>query len=141
MPGKNGREMASEEIRAEVTRILDEHGRAAERLDVPAAAEMFAEDARMMLPGMSTIVGREKIAELMAEAWQAVKPGRILFTTEEVYGVGDMAVTVGSYHFTLHPKDLDPTEDEGRFMLLWARDDAGVWRVVRDVTNSSLPTD
>ena len=140
MPSKSGRPMASEEVRVEVTRVLDEHGRAAERLDVPAAAEMFAEDARMMLPGMATIEGRERIAELMAEAWQAVKPVRIQFSTEEVYGLGEMAVTVGSYHFVLHPADAEPTEDKGRFMLLWAQDEGGAWRVVRDVTNSSIPS-
>ena len=93
-----------------------------------------------MLPGTPTIVGRANIAKLMEEAWKTVKPKRVRFSTDEVFGVGNMAVTVGTYRFTLQPADGEEVEDEGRFMLLWSLDGEGVWRVARDVTNSSLPT-
>ena len=31
-------------------------------------------------------------------------------------------------------------EDTGRLMLLWKKDDGGVWRVYRDLTNSLQAT-
>jgi uncharacterized protein (TIGR02246 family) len=126
------------ELRQILTEALNEHGRAAEAQDVEAAAILFAEDARVMLPGIPDVHGRDSVASLMATAWPAATPRQVHFNTEEVYPAGDMAVSVGTYEFVIEPTGQAPVRDIGRFMLLWARDTDGQWRVFRDLTNSEL---
>ena len=133
-----GRNVDDAQVRAAVTQALDEHGQAAEQLDVTAAASMFTEDARIMLPTLPDVLGRDSIAAFMTRAWATVRPRRVRFITEEVHVFGDMAVSVGTYDFMLEPQDQPPVEDQGRFMLLWTHQGDGSWRVYRDITNSSV---
>ena len=133
-----GRSVDDPQVRAAVTQALDEHGRAAERLDVPAAASVFTEDARIMLPTLPDMLGRDSITAFMTRTWLTVRPRRVQFTTEEVHAFGDMALSVGTYDFMLEPQGQPPVEDHGRFMLLWMHQSDGSWRIYRDITNSSV---
>ena len=60
----------------------------------------------------------------------------VLLDTLEVFGDERRAAEVGRY--TLIGSDGAPF-DEGKYIVLWRRDDNGEWRLDRDIWNTNRP--
>lgn len=97
-------------------------------------AELYTTDGTVLPPNMETIKGRELIAGL----WQAVynmgiKSVRI--ESVEVENCGHLALEVGL--FELYGSDWQLL-DKGKYLVIWKQEN-GIWKLHRDIFNSSLP--
>lgn len=97
----------------------------------------YTEDAKVLMPGMPAIEGRDAIKKAFAamgtvqdEKWnRAILEGR-----------GDLAYESGSYLLTvLPPGETAPLTDKGKFITLWKKQADGTWKATRDIWNSDLP--
>lgn len=118
-------------IRATIDKAL---GTFNETGDMIAYTEIYyAEDATMHSPNAEPIKGRKAIQEFGASFPRMTND----YTVKEVYGQGDMAYVVGTYHLIFE----DPTipEDRGKYIEIWRRQKDGSWKITHDIFNTSLP--
>ena len=100
--------------------------------DYAAVSMLYTEDARFMPPNQPTVSGRAAI-----QAWMEALPPVTQFslTTDQISGQGDMAYTIGRYVMQLEGLPLD----SGKYIEVRQRGADGVWRMMADIFNSSLP--
>lgn len=125
---------------AERIRALDAAWKeAAARRDLDAMMEIYAPDARELLPGMPPIVGRPAIRGFYAELIETYPRFEHEFEAGEILvaASGDLAVVRGTYRFT--PDARRPQEAQsGKFVGVWRRRD-GAWRLLINISNSDQP--
>jgi ketosteroid isomerase-like protein len=51
---------------------------------------------------------------------------------------GDTIHEIGSYTLKIHPKGQNPSEDKGKYIVIWKHTASG-WKLHRDIWNSNLP--
>ena len=138
---KGGADSAS--VRALIERTLHAHGDAVMRGDPIAAAEVFAEDVRWMLPDLADMNGIGAVSAFIARAFASGRPPRdVWHTTEELHVFGDVAVELGSVRSKVESQpggDLVPFNQ--RYMLMWKRQEDGTWRIFRDISNNCPPAE
>ena len=105
--------------------------------DAEGAAEVFAEDGKMLAPGAPPAVGRAAIREAIRgfqqmSATLAVAPTDVLVE-------GDVAIETGTWSVKLHPPGGPVIEDHGNDVRVWRRGSNGVWRLYVDTWNSEHP--
>ncbi len=111
--------------------------------DIARWVEVFAADALAYHDGPPPLKGREAIrafGELVARNF-AVR--RFDLVVDELRIHGDWALTAGRYDADFEPRSADAYAGargprQGKFLLLWERQ-AGVWRVIADMGNSTDP--
>lgn len=64
--------------------------------DVEAAVDAYTADARILLPGLPPVRGRDAISALFSTSL-AEGPSRISFSTDALWDCGDIVVDVGTY--------------------------------------------
>lgn len=102
--------------------------------DATAMPALYTKDAQILPPNGELVSGEEEITVF----WRSfvklgIRDARPV--TLEVIPMGDLAVEVGTY--SLHGED-DTLLDRGKIMVVWKQKD-GVWKMHRDMWNSSLP--
>ena len=109
---------------------------AARNLD--AIASVYADDAVLMMPHAPHAYGHAEIGAGWAKLLETpgvsltFRPAKI-----DVAESGDMASDIGTYTFAMS----GPTgriEDRGKYLVVWKKVN-GVWKVLADMFNSSLP--
>ena len=112
--------------------LADRWAQAYNRHDGPALAELYTDDARLMLHGSPTIVGRQPIEEYWVSDFEAGDPLTLMTVTDAVTG-SDMILVHGNYRV------VDRADGRqagfGRFAHLWTRDGARSWKLDRDLWN------
>jgi uncharacterized protein (TIGR02246 family) len=104
------------------------------RGDAAALAAMYTERGQLFPPNEKIVEGRAAIEKF----WKAAMDSGIKtveLKTNEVEGLGESAVEVGSY--MLYGKD-GAAMDRGKYLMLWKRVD-GTWKFHRDCWNSNQP--
>ena len=105
------------------------------------AASFLADDATMMPPHESVIVGKDAIAQWMAQtlsnpgfsiSWQA--------TAVDVAASGDFAYSTGTNQVQIQMPDGSTITDTGKGLTIWKKQADGSWKVVVDIFNSDTPT-
>ncbi len=107
------------------------------RGDAAAAAASYTEEARVLPPNGPMIVGREAIQNF----WQDVIDAGISdlqFTTLEVGVARDLAYEIGEYALTIQPEEGEAIMDQGKYVVVWKREN-GEWKLDVDIWNSSMP--
>lgn len=100
------------------------------RQDRAALESLYTENARLMLNGAPTIVGRAKIGAFWAQDFLAGNPLTLLDVTHALHGV-DMMLVHGNYQVV---NRVDGSRvGSGRFAHLWTRGPNGQWRLDRDL--------
>lgn len=102
--------------------------------DAETVASLYTEGARLLPPNSDFVSGTAAIQGF----WQSVMGmgvARVKLDVVEAESTGDTAWEVGRY--TLYSAAGD-TIDEGKYIVIWKRTDAG-WRLHRDIWNSSRP--
>ena len=100
----------------------------------------FAEDARVLAPGMPMAEGWEASRAVFAELEDL--PGYSLEYSPqiaEVSGAADLGYTIGTYHMTLPDSDGNISEVDGKYLTIWKRQPDGSWKVAVDMFNSNGP--
>lgn len=115
------------EIEAAVQRFVA----VANRNDVEAFAELYTDDALIMMPGMPAVTGRHG-AMLFAERIRSRQPARLVLVTLEVQGAGDVAWERGASEWILPDGEV---ADRGKYIVVWKRTAEG-WRLHRDIMNA-----
>lgn len=100
--------------------------------DAAAMTGLYAKDAALMPPGGEPVKGHDAITEVWGGMTSEGVTGKL--KAVEVYGMGDMAVEVGTY--TLNSADGSHL-DHGKYMVLYKKVD-GEWYLYRDMWNSSM---
>lgn len=104
-----------------------------------AWARWFAEDGRMVQPGVGMVEGRDDIEDLMGAlddpafsmAWEP--------DHAEVAASGDLGWTTGTYVARRAEPGAEGTRQTGRYVSIWRKDADGRWKVVMDLGNPTEP--
>jgi uncharacterized protein (TIGR02246 family) len=105
--------------------------------NVDAVVAMYTADASVLAPGNPVATGTDAIKRMMTGMMAAMKVnGRL--TQTKVTGAGDLAYVVGSYHFSMTPKDTTqaagPAED-GKYVEVYERQADKSWKIAADIWN------
>lgn len=109
--------------------------------EIDSVAAYFAEDAWQMPPNHEPLVGREAVRSFWS---QAVGIGAWTFDldAQDVVVSGPIAVERGSFSLAFEAGSgsrIPSFQDRGNYLVLWRREDDGVWRIVWDAPVSSVP--
>jgi uncharacterized protein (TIGR02246 family) len=105
------------------------------RGDADAVANLYAEDAVLMAPGVPPITGRAAIRNYLVDDIAGSRQAGIRINSGEVTGVGvsgDVAWMTGTFTVT---DTAGATIDTGKYLSLYGRTDSG-WALIRDIWNS-----
>ncbi len=99
--------------------------------------DFYAEDARLMPPNQPVLQGKAAIRGL----WSAFLPAIVEMTldTTHVDASGDLAYGVGQYTMKLTPPGGQPSEDRGKYTVVYRRQPDRSWRAVVDMFSSNGP--
>lgn len=98
--------------------------------DQARLAALYTQDARLMMHGAPTIVGKSAIGAYWAEDFEESNPLTLLTVTHAVDGL-DMVLVHGNYEVV--NRDDGSKVGLGRFAHIWIRDADGEWRLDRDL--------
>jgi ketosteroid isomerase-like protein len=100
--------------------------------------DFYAEDAQLLPPHQDPVVGQPAIEQ----AFETLIAGGLrdlILQTNKVEASGDLAYGVGTYKMTIPIAAGAEIHDEGKYVVVYRRQQAGTWRAVADIFNSSLP--
>ena len=99
-------------------------------------AELYTEDARLMVHGSPTVAGRDSIEEFWADDFNEGDPLTLLTVTNSVNGT-DMMLVHGDYRVV--DRSDGALLGEGRFAHVWMLE-GQQWRLDRDLWNQPYAT-
>ena len=108
--------------------------------DVDAFMALTTEDVVLMPPGGSTLSGREAARPLMEDFFGAFDIQIETLSLEEIVVAGDWAFVRDTYVSRLTPKSGgDTARARGKNVWILRRQADGLWKVARNMWNSSDP--
>jgi ketosteroid isomerase-like protein len=128
----------SESVRKKIEVANGKFGAGIRNGNSSAVGALYTEDALLMPPNMEMVRGRDGTTKF----WDgAIKMGvkDAILSTVEVHQQGDTVEEVGNYTLKIQPQGQAPFEDKGKYVVLWKQGTDGIWRLHRDIWNSSLP--
>lgn len=124
--------MAGEAADLDVQKLADRWSEAYNKQDWVAIARLYTQDARLMMHGEPTLIGRARIADYWGKDVKQGNPLTVLKVTHAIRGV-DMILVHGDYQV------IDRTSGQllgfGRFAHIWTEDERRQWRLDRDLWN------
>jgi uncharacterized protein (TIGR02246 family) len=106
--------------------------KAFETSDSVGLANLFASDAKMMMPGSPSVVGRAAIGSMVAKFMKMNVKREA--KTIDVWGNGDLLAEEG----TASLFDQKGVElDHAKYLVIWKMED-GQWKLFRDMWNTDL---
>ena len=99
--------------------------------DTVALGRVYS-DSAVLLPPNNELRGRAAIQRYFAwaDGYQQLAHS---MTPERLTISGDVAVDVGTWTSTGQRGDADPTTASERYLIVWVREDDGVWRILYDM--------
>lgn len=102
--------------------------------DAAGVAALYTEDAVLLPPDMAMVNGRDGAEALWAGFIEA-GAGDLDLTSVALEVAGDLANEIGTFSLTV-PDDSGGTHAvNGKYVVVWKRDDAGVWSLHWDIWN------
>jgi uncharacterized protein (TIGR02246 family) len=98
----------------------------------------YAEKAQLLLPHQLPVVGRPAIQAVFETLIDDGMRDLVLRSTK-VEVSGNLAYSIGIYKMTVTSASGAETRDEGKYVVIYRRQQSGNWRAVADIFNSSLP--
>jgi len=98
-------------------------------------AAIYADDARILMPGQPVITGKSEIAAF----WKAALDGpveAITLDTTQIEVSGDLAYGFGNNAIMLKPAGEAPRREKGKYVAVYRRQPAGDWKIVVDSYSS-----
>ncbi len=101
--------------------------------DAAALADLYTENGQTMPPNSDIVTGKEAIQQgFQSMIDMGIK--KLTLNTIEVDGMGETVYEVGKYSIFV---DGDKITDSGKYIVIW-KDVKGIWKLHRDIWNSSL---
>jgi uncharacterized protein (TIGR02246 family) len=104
------------------------------RGDTAGMATLYTESGQLMPPNSDFVTGKQAL-QATFQAFMDMGIKAIKLETIEAEGYGDTASEVGRY--TLEDEG-GQVLDQGKYIVIW-KQEAGQWKMHRDIFNSSLP--
>ncbi len=102
--------------------------------DAAAIAALYEVDAVLLAPGGAPIHGRAAIGDALSGLFGVLQ--NLKLVTEEVRPAGDAhAIDIGRILYEVSAVDGTKTLFTGNYVVVWHRDEDGVWRYVSDIFN------
>ena len=101
--------------------------------DTAATAALYTEDAIVLPPGQGMVRGQPAIQEFNALDIETNALNGLVLTTSDVQVGGNLAVEVGTYSI-----QAGAMQDEGKYVVVWEKQEDGSWKLHRDIWNSNL---
>ena len=105
--------------------------------------EIFADDAVGMHNTLPALEGKQAIRQFAEVVHSSFNIEQLDVTVDSVIREGGWALTRGNFtaHFVL--KEGNPEEQsqprQGKYILLWERQDDGAWKIILDMGNNNSP--
>ena len=106
--------------------------------DATPVLAFYAENMVSYSPNVEPLQGKAAITEGNKQWYASIDADSIAAGRDGLLSSGDLAVETGWYYFK-GKLGGQAVEDRGRYINVWQRQADGSWKVVRDMTNSSLP--
>lgn len=107
------------------------------RGDAKALAALYADNAVVMVQGHGVSAGRAAVDQLFAGFVETFTISNARLTTDDLVIDGDVAIQRGTYTMSLHPNAGGADViDSGKYLAVWQEVDVGVWKIVRDCSQS-----
>jgi len=107
--------------------------------DVEALVSAFyAEDAQLFPPNAPLMGGHAAIRE----CWRGMASAGLkisVLDTKRIEESGDLAYGTGAYELTLSAPGGGTIADQGKYVVVYRRQQDGTWKAVADIFNSSRP--
>ena len=108
--------------------------------DISELMSIFADDAILMPPNDSNLVGTEEIAAWWKEYFQWFRLRKSVETERSMTVAGTQAFQRSVISILIEPvKKGKMIQDEVRSLIVWRRDAAGQWKISHQMWNSSRP--
>ena len=107
------------------------------RRDAAAAAQVYADDAKVMPPNMPMVSGKQAIQAFWKFAMDM--GARLNLETVEVAVDGGMAYERGVITITMQPGTAQEKISNGKYVTVLRRQTDGSWKLVLDIWNSDPP--
>jgi uncharacterized protein (TIGR02246 family) len=105
--------------------------------NVDSLISMFSDDAILLFPDTPEKRGKDAIREHLANAFGALTIQSLETQIDTIETFGDVAYEWGTYRERYTETGKPQTQEEGRYMLRWARQPDGAWRVTRFTGNTA----
>jgi uncharacterized protein (TIGR02246 family) len=101
-------------------------------------ANFYAEDAQFLPADHPAILGRTAIQKAL-EGLIASGLQELILRTDKIEVAGDFAYGIGNHQMTIKTATGAQIHDEGKYLVVYRRQQDGQWRAVADMFNSDLP--
>lgn len=103
--------------------------------DFDKLSAVYTEDVFVMPPNMNANEGLEEHRN-----WIREMPGNLdgEITPVEIGGTQDLAYARGTYDISINAEGETVFIDKGKYLELWRKDEAGNWKIFRDIWNPSI---
>ena len=104
--------------------------------DPVRVAALYADDARILMPGRPVISGKAEILGF----WKASLKGlveSIALDTTHIEVSGNLAYSFGANTIMLKPAGESAREENGKYVAVYRRQPAGDWKIVADSYSSN----
>ncbi len=111
---------------------------ASERRDIERILSYWADDAVVLPPGFSPVIGKPALRDYVENSFRI--PGfKITWKTTDVKFSPDLnlAYTFGENAVTINGSDGRPVTTKGRAVTIWRRESDGIWRCAVDIWNDA----
>ena len=125
---------AAEDVRRQIEQVNARFEQAFRAGDAATIASLYTEDAKMLPPDATEVVGREAIQAL----WQgAIGDGvkDLTLGAIDVEACGDLAYEVGSFSIQVPAENNTMRTAGGNYLVIWQRGADGEWRLHIDTWN------
>jgi uncharacterized protein (TIGR02246 family) len=106
--------------------------------DPAAVTSLFTADGAMYPPNEPAVMGSAAIQAWGEGMFSAISVTEANVTVDEVRVSGDWAMSQGHFAMTVAAGETAMT-DTTKYMMLWARQPDGTWRITHDLWNSIRP--
>jgi len=104
--------------------------------DAASVAELYADDARILMPGQPVISGKPEILAFYKAAL-AGPVQAIRLDTTHIEVSNDLAYAFGLNTVTLNVPGGTPREEKGKYVTVYRRQSTGDWKVIGDSYSSN----
>jgi ketosteroid isomerase-like protein len=128
--------------KAAIQKVIDAHFYYMDSYNLDSLLTLQTEDITEMPSNVPRLIGKDGYAGHL-RSWldlsKTLKSKEMSFPVSEFVVTGDWAFQIGTYKTKLTLQDDNVIEDEGNFVWLFKKDNAGNWKWARVISNSTKP--